>query len=892
MKHTALYLKIMLIMSIFAVAGVQAQQVEINSQLIMPPNPSANLSDWQSNPQTVILNTMVAGNYPRPVKLMASCSLNGQIVARTKFDMMKPITLHQGMNTFNAIDLVPYSAVEFTGNIDQSAKRTGKLPEGQYQFCIAFVDAETNTPIPGSACNPFGVQNVNPPTLVSPANGTQFLTNNTQTTRVLPVRLTSMTINELGRVDGKTIGDLQGFNLISGNTQTPYVQLSDNIGDQSPLECGVNQRVIYFTSPSTSNNSLNAQSLNTLNFQWLPPVPMTPAPIQYHLRIVPVYPGQTVEQALQIGTSLFEKDGITGLSFIPQELNAEMFERFKNQGMSFTWSVQAHDMNGNGIGVNNGWAIPSTFFIDDLPPFINNKVINDFFDIFCDVDIPPVPCGKHATFVELKFGPWREGKGSTSNIYVNWERNVYKVYRIIDCGLEKGHSGPHHGSSYLVYVLDHVDKSKQGGTTPPPSTPPASMDDEPAKKDQISKGDLQKILDNDKPSTGDTGGTGTDNGQNSGTGSTSGNNGGNNGTGAKVDSGGKNGTTNGTQTDKEPCGYKWRFLKDKFKTKCYFSFKPTKGNYQDIYEVWALVTCSLEKGHGGNHEGTVDGKVYVKVATIPCGDSTGADLPVHSAPMSSSVITKDSLEKIPDTPHNSYSGGVGTSKTDTTKSKKLCGVSKAIKVNDYYTECVDGYCQHIQEWVLALCILPEGHSGPHYFLDDILEWYTSEKVPCDSAKGHATGPIPPKDQTFPKNAMDTVKTIDQAKAVAKDLGLVLKVPCPEIKKTLLRTIVGSWKKGATVIRHATYRKTTMAWADVTWIRDIWNVYLVQHCTLEKDHAGPHVWDAGHEEWQKYGTITDKVTYGVGEPQTEPTTHWSDAKDVPHEDPPRNAIYMK
>ena len=174
MKHTALYLKIMLILGVFMVAGIRAQQVEINSQLIMPPNPSPYLSDWQSNPQTVILNAMVAGNCARPVKLMASCSLNGQVIARTKFNSMQPITLHSGMNTFNAINLVPFSAIEFVGGIDQSAKRTGKLPEGQYDFCVAFVDAETNIPLPGSACNPFTILNVSPVTLLSPADGESF----------------------------------------------------------------------------------------------------------------------------------------------------------------------------------------------------------------------------------------------------------------------------------------------------------------------------------------------------------------------------------------------------------------------------------------------------------------------------------------------------------------------------------------------------------------------------------------------------------------------------------------------------------------------------------------------------------------------------------------------
>src|SRR5947209_8283145 len=88
-------LLMMLVMSIFLAMGAKAQQVEINPQLVMPPNPSPYLSDWQSNPQTVILNTMVAGNYGKPVKLAASCSLNGQVVARTRFEKMMPISLHQ-----------------------------------------------------------------------------------------------------------------------------------------------------------------------------------------------------------------------------------------------------------------------------------------------------------------------------------------------------------------------------------------------------------------------------------------------------------------------------------------------------------------------------------------------------------------------------------------------------------------------------------------------------------------------------------------------------------------------------------------------------------------------------------------------------------------------------
>ena len=361
-------------------------------------------------------------------------------------------------------------------------------------------------------------------------------------------------------------------------------------------------------------------------------MPLPATGITYDFKIFAVLPGQNAMQVMQNSIPVFEKDGITGTTYNDNFFIRQHYIDFlsgENRGEKFFWTVRAMD--------GGGWALPFqiNFGNTDTPPFVNNNTIGDFFDIFFDIPTnttttQPKSCGKHATFVELKYGPWREGKGSTSNIYVNWERNVYKVYRIIDCGLEKGHSGPHHGSSYLVYVLDHVEKSKQGGTTPPPTTPgDGSMGDEPPKKDQISKDDLQKILDNDKPAVGDGGGT------------------------------------------------------------------------------------------------------------------------------------------------------------------------------------------------------------------------------------------------------------------AKVIGLVPKEPCPYQERKLLRTVVGSWKKGATEVKHIAYKKTVVAWATVTWTRDIYNVFLVKHCTLEKDHAGPHKLEApGHEEWVKYGTITDNVTYGTGVPQTMPTDHWSDGKDIPHEDPPK------
>src|SRR5439155_10050409 len=132
----------------------------------------------------------------------------------------------------------------------------------------------------------------------------------------------------------------------------------------------------------------------------------------------------------------------------------------------------------------------------------------------------------------------------------------------------------------------------------------------------------------------------------------------------------KTGANTGTTVNtKEPCGYEWRFLKERYKTKCYVG----KEFYQvqDIYETWSVAICGLEKGHSGAHEGTVDHTVTVKIATIPCGDSTGKDLPTHGGtPVR--TITKDSLDKIP-TSDSAKTGLVKTGAGKLTLKKNPCG---------------------------------------------------------------------------------------------------------------------------------------------------------------------------------------------------------------------------
>jgi hypothetical protein len=405
-----------------------------------------------------------------------------------------------------------------------------------------------------------------------------------------------------------------------------------------------------------------------------------PAPLSsvtYKLKIFPVLTGQQAGEAINIATPVFEQNNISGTTFDGNFFARQHYLDFlshESEGTTYYWSVRATDEKGIAIGKNNGWAEPRLIAFGEnepIPPTFGTTV-NSFFDIFIALDIAhnnekvcitPEPCGKHAKFFDTKFGPWRIGK-SYSQYYNVWVRNVYKLYRVIDCGLEKGHAGPHHGSSTVVYVLDHVDENKDyHGLTPPPPTPPASMDDEPPKKDQMSKEDIAKIDDDNK---------------------------------------------------------------------------------------------SNDKGTDGNNGGNV-------------GQDNGGD--------------------------NTNSGTSGTGNTN-------------------------------------------GGKKP------------------DDGKKDSGGVVP-----------GGVK--------------VEHVPCPYHEDSLLRTVAGSWRKVSTTVKHVTYRKTTVAWVEVTWKRDIWNVYRDVKCTLEKGHAGPHQC-VSQEVYVKWCTFTVTKTYGPGEPQTAPTDGPGD--DIPQEDP--------
>ncbi|MFI5263022.1 MAG: hypothetical protein ACHQM6_00745 [Candidatus Kapaibacterium sp.] len=899
MKHIVIVFFALLVSVLTASPEKVSAQINIEPNLLMPANPSPYLSDWQSQAGSIQLTAVLQQPYNQPVKLAAQVSLNGQIVARTKPENMPMLSLHQGMNSFNAVSIIPYQAISFVGGIDQASQRAGRLPEGNYEICVWFINPETGAALATSPCRPFTIMDVQPPVLISPTSGTTFgrqkLVGGEQTT-LERQSCQPITINELVGLDQNALANLKGFELDANNRKFFYLPSNLSVSPNETQNTTTPNEATFHFQEFVVPTEVSAKEPFT--FSWLPPAGnLVSAAVMYKLRIVEVLPGQSAAQVLQNGTPVFEQDGISATTFTGTESLSRLFSMTTAQSF-FAWSIQAHDIQGHVIGNNNGWAVPNTFTIGGSLTS-DNDIPKSFFDIFFDldlhdilnnnVDVKPEPCGyTYKERLRTMFGPWKMTK-SYSQYANTYTRIRYGVYRVVRCTLWKGHGGPHHCSAETFYVKEGEDKetvAPPGPSNPTtPIDPPQYLSDDPPARQQMDPKDMKNIPtkdEADKKEADEKNNNGGNNNGNNNDGTGNGQNGstnnGSNGNGTGTNSGTGTGTGVGGNTTKpEPCPYEYKkYIRN--------LYTPCKDGWMEMYGVYEVFKCSLLKGHAGPHHGTID-IVYVHDGRVGCSDN----LKGEPLPPGATVITGSDIGKIP-TKEKADKGTV-TGTANGNNANEPCPYEYKKYIRNLYTPCKDGWMEMYGVYEVFKCSLLKGHAGPHHGTIDIVYVHDGRVGCSDNLKGE---PLPAGATVISGSDIGKIPTKEKAdkddKAGAA-VGPVLKEPCPEVKKTNLRTVAGSWTKVKTEVHTASLKgKGTYASADVTWHRDIWTVLLVQHCTLEKGHGGDHVWDAGHEEWYHSGGITETRNYGVGVPQTAPT---DDAgSSIPQEDPPKGAIFMK
>lgn len=175
---------IMILMALLVTERATAQLQPVSVNVVMPYPHSIYLSDYFKPTATDLqvittLNDFSGGN--RDVKIKFTIS-NGTIELSTKPSYVNsnlitltpgvPLTL-QGSDLVDALNL---SNLNMTGITTQQLQSTGgRLPEGNYQFCVEILDAQLGKPLSEQRCQNALLQEHQPPLITSPMCGERIL---------------------------------------------------------------------------------------------------------------------------------------------------------------------------------------------------------------------------------------------------------------------------------------------------------------------------------------------------------------------------------------------------------------------------------------------------------------------------------------------------------------------------------------------------------------------------------------------------------------------------------------------------------------------------------------------------------------------------------------------
>ncbi len=136
-----------------APASVSAQTSGVQVQLMMSPNPSPYLSDWEQRSETVFFRVTNTTLSPITFRIDTKIYREGELKAETKLQQMPVLTLEgPGTALYNAEDIIRLQAMTLYGEGEQTIVRSGRIPAGFYQICTRLVQPNSGEPISQDAC--------------------------------------------------------------------------------------------------------------------------------------------------------------------------------------------------------------------------------------------------------------------------------------------------------------------------------------------------------------------------------------------------------------------------------------------------------------------------------------------------------------------------------------------------------------------------------------------------------------------------------------------------------------------------------------------------------------------------------------------------------------------
>lgn len=144
-------------------------QGDWSATLYINPYPSPYLSDWENNP--TIGHAELTNNTDQTVqvRIFLTIERSGTGTIASGNSVFFDFPPGSSQNIYST-ELVDYGSLDYNRDLEDTALRTGRLPEGEYRACIRLED-DIGTTLLDNVCAPFTILYPDPPYLTFPFDG-------------------------------------------------------------------------------------------------------------------------------------------------------------------------------------------------------------------------------------------------------------------------------------------------------------------------------------------------------------------------------------------------------------------------------------------------------------------------------------------------------------------------------------------------------------------------------------------------------------------------------------------------------------------------------------------------------------------------------------------------
>lgn len=149
--------------------SVNICKAQINTNLVVVPQPQGSLINWGTKELTYIITNQTGATRQAIIKAELK-TVDGTLAGGTNLALAKVRAIGPGNLILYAADVIPLDVMVFNGKFKTSLEKTGKLPAGNYQLCVRLVTPVDFIPISEERCRNFTLASFQLPIPMMPAN--------------------------------------------------------------------------------------------------------------------------------------------------------------------------------------------------------------------------------------------------------------------------------------------------------------------------------------------------------------------------------------------------------------------------------------------------------------------------------------------------------------------------------------------------------------------------------------------------------------------------------------------------------------------------------------------------------------------------------------------------